>query len=710
MGDVIVGTALAIAYVMGFAWVGVFVSRSLLPRESPVLRCLATAIAALLTATLVFHGLLAVSRFDRLSALVVVGLLVAGCIALDRSLGDPGERKPRSLSSYLSLLASTVARTPGRSRWIALASTLGFLLFTLVTITRSITLPTVGWDSITYHYVKAGMWVQRGGPIELDAPGGWSMYRAIFGGGEVFTAWSMLAFGNDTLAGAVDAFFWVGIALVLFALGRELGLRVRERAAVAVYALFIPAIWDAVGWGYVDLTSTALQLTGLLLAMRYFRTRAAPLIGFAMAALGLAAGTKLTAGPVLASAGFVFLYGLVTVQRGQRLAIFNWLAGGSLVALLCIVPWLVQNLIETGYPLRFPMEFFGIALGADNAAFDWSQDRDLPAYEFAAEFAALSALFQWPWVNLSHLGIASLLPLVLAPAGFARVFRTNRELRAPLVLALLICGATLVAFYDRAFSFSRLEFFWVNGRFLQIIVCLALPLAFRALAPSGSVRDGLGLIIAIAAAVQCLAFASYRFLQPTPQVVIGGLVAGALAVVAAIAIRARIPSPGVRVVALGLLVLVCAMGLDHLRDPERRYMLLVGRNTSDDVFRYWWQAGHLSEIEGDALRIAVTAGPRQDADNWLMYYFMGSDLQNSLHYLPISTDGEIIPFGPDERRRREGDVDAWLSRVTSQEISHVLSFFPTSIELEWMEARPDRFQRLAGYKREWGFYRVVARP
>jgi len=90
-----------------------------------------------------------------------------------------------------------------------------------------------------------------------------------------------------------------------------------------------------------------------------------------------------------------------------------------------------------------------------------------------------------------------------------------------------------------------------------------------------------------------------------------------------------------------------------------------------------------------------------------MYYFMGKDLQNTLHYLPISTDGSIIPFGPDTRRQDEGDVEAWLGRIEVQEISHVFSFFPSSLELGWMQARPGRFLRLNGNDQHWALYRVL---
>jgi hypothetical protein len=90
-----------------------------------------------------------------------------------------------------------------------------------------------------------------------------------------------------------------------------------------------------------------------------------------------------------------------------------------------------------------------------------------------------------------------------------------------------------------------------------------------------------------------------------------------------------------------------------------------------------------------------------------MYYFMGADLQNTLHYMPISTAGDFIDFGPEGRRRAEGDVDAWMSRIREHRISHVISFVPASLEIAWMNGHPDEFARLTGHEDRWALFRVI---
>ena len=104
--------------------------------------------------------------------------------------------------------------------------------------------------------------------------------------------------------------------------------------------------------------------------------------------------------------------------------------------------------------------------------------------------------------------------------------------------------------------------------------------------------------------------------------------------------------------------------------------------------------------------IAITSGSHHDADNWYMYYFLGRRLQNRLHYVPISTSGNFIAFGSDGERRRSGDYAAWVDRLASDGVSYVVSFQPRSVELDWMESRPQLFERLEGAPRAWGLFRT----
>jgi hypothetical protein len=107
----------------------------------------------------------------------------------------------------------------------------------------------------------------------------------------------------------------------------------------------------------------------------------------------------------------------------------------------------------------------------------------------------------------------------------------------------------------------------------------------------------------------------------------------------------------------------------------------------------------------ESYRIAMTSGPYQNSDNWYMAYFLGNDLQNRIGYVPISGDGNISRFGWDGKTRRQGNREAWLTRLEERNFTHVMSFIPSSLELTWMESMPDRFRRLVGDGKSWGLYR-----
>src|SRR5439155_10110040 len=94
-----------------------------------------------------------------------------------------------------------------------------------IVVAHSLLLPPLGWDSLTYHAVKAARWVQRAGFVDAVAPGTWAVYRNYWAGAEVLTAWSMLPFHADTLAMAMQAVHWLLLGLAIIALVRELGAR-----------------------------------------------------------------------------------------------------------------------------------------------------------------------------------------------------------------------------------------------------------------------------------------------------------------------------------------------------------------------------------------------------------------------------------------------------------------------------------------------------
>jgi hypothetical protein len=155
-----------------------------------------------------------------------------------------------------------------------------------------------------------------------------------------------------------------------------------------------------------------------------------------------------------------------------------------------------------------------------------------------------------------------------------------------------------------------------------------------------------------------------------------------------------------------LVPLLCLPTL-HAYRARVRYRAAAQSVVHHLTLKYWAPAARCVDNPGVAHTIAVTAGPVQNADNWFMYFFLGSRLQNRLCYVPVTPSGDIVDFGPDNERRQQADFDAWLARLTEQGVTHVMSFYPASIELSWMENHPDRFQPLVNEKNAWGLFRFL---
>ena len=96
--------------------------------------------------------------------------------------------------------------------------------------------------------------------------------------------------------------------------------------------------------------------------------------------------------------------------------------------------------------------------------------------------------------------------------------------------------------------------------------------------------------------------------------------------------------------------------------------------------------------EPDGLRVAVTAGfAGPTGHNNLRAPFLGSDLQNTLLYVPITTDGSIVDLASPGAEDLF-DEAAWLDRIEEERVDAVAVVAPRPPELAAIEANPDRFR------------------
>jgi 4-amino-4-deoxy-L-arabinose transferase-like glycosyltransferase len=639
--------------------------------RSPVmLRLTAVAIATLWILTVVFHLLIALHAFR----LPVVLLLLPG-IALAFRRSVRGQITGRHFLRWW--------RT---GRWRQSWFTAGAAIFGILAV-RALFVPPVSWDSLTYHLVKAALWVQGGGPIALRAPGGGGAYMDVPGGVDALWAWVMLPFHSDLLVGVADVAGYFLLGAGVYGLGRELGARARLAALGAAFVMAMPSALMAAGSNYVD-NMVAFYLTAATaFALRYLRRGEPGCAILAAMAGGLAAGSKLTAVPLLA----VFLVAILlrAWRGGSRPTARRVIAVSAAAALLVSAPWYLRTWIATGYPLSpYPVRVAGIVLGVSADADWYGQQRPVAQpYTFAAEWPALLTMFHDPFSNT--LGPVAAIPVAILPATLFWLWRRHRP--SAILLGTLLAAA-LQTYLSPQYAVTRLGWARMSGRYFLHPVAIAVTLGLAAF-PAAPLTT----VLALATALNLWFHGGLYWTGLELTLVLSYL--GVLAL--AVWLAGRFSGGIARTTAVAVLSVAC-LGVGQAGRDLFRYELAASAIVTHEAPRFPAEA--LAAVNGQVGRtVAFTSGPYQVADNWLVYPFLGSRLQNTPVYVPISRSGRLIPH-PDPEYLKDADVEAWLARLEALQVEVVVSFSPSGPELAWMESRPVAFPRIAGDGQDWGVY------
>jgi hypothetical protein len=179
------------------------------------------------------------------------------------------------------------------------------------------------------------------------------------------------------------------------------------------------------------------------------------------------------------------------------------------------------------------------------------------------------------------------------------------------------------------------------------------------------------------------------FLHNAPVEELLAELAAASAIVAAVVVVRVMPRPA-RPLAAILVAALAITGLGTWRDGSRYRLAAI-----NSVFPWgpgrWVALAQALDQPARPRRVAITAGRDRVPHNLLGYPFFGRRLQN-----------EVVQV---EAR----DAGTWLAALERQGITDVVSLAPRTPELGWMEARPERFERLAGGPQE-GAFRLLPAP
>lgn len=570
-------------------------------------------------------------------------------------------------------------------------------------LARDSLLPPLANDALTYHAVKAGMWVQSGHIGLMEAPGGWFNYRVYPGGGEALQALGMIPFHNDFLMGSVDFIHWVALIPALFLLGRCVGLEPKSSLIAGLFCLFLPVVLFSVGGCYVDIIFALALVLGLAFVSSFFLRRHVQYLLLGLMSLGVAGGVKYLAYAPICVVLLVIVFH-ISLRREKRILTLLIFCVALTLMLAPMTPWLVYNIPSQGHSY-FPISFnvAGLRLSAHNPVVDWFLDQpQILPYDLKQESTAFVRLFLWPWETgygwkLPNLGILSLLPLCVFPMAIVSLMRQQFWVG---FLIFTSAGTLMGSYFLPDFTFIRQFYADFNSRFLLgavfpviVISVVVFQNFFR--------QRYLDFLLLASVLSLIIGIRIYWKSFELPYIALSSALIG---LVVWTIFSGRCIHSAQHILKVIIVLVFCLTGLYLMRDNLRNETI-VESYFFHEFPRYWIHAvGH---VDSDAIpkRIAITGGPRQTGDNWFMYLFMGKHLQNIIYYIPITQSGKIRHQGPWASDEEQSDYESWLGRINLNKITEVMSFGPKSIELSWMLNHPDKFEQITGNSQD-GLFRV----
>lgn len=644
-------------------------------------------------ASVSFHLLYPLGAFTPITA-PLFGTTACVFVAL-----QPGVRSNLWLevTSGLRWLKILGERYPLGWRWVVLAT------IALLTV-RTLLIPPLGWDSLTYHNVRIAFWLQGEGFSYPDAPGTWNLFRHYFAGHEVLAAWTVMPMRNDLFAGMINAIDWIWLGLSLWACARELKLP-EPLANAAGWLWMTPACVIALmGSGYVEIALCASALCALAGTLHFLShpDRWGVAVLAAMSA-GIAAATKLPGLLPAAICGLGIAYIAFFQRSGSPKQAFITVLLALFAVLAPVAPFLIFNTIETGAALSpAPIKIGGVRLGVADPAMKWFQMRGLDSsrYKFANEWNAIVkglGTLGKPSASVHQLGVSWSL---LAPIGILLLFL--RSWKAAILVFAIVAGN--IAFYFLpGMTVARLLWPSEFSRYLLQALTLGTVLSLMAIpARHTEIRKIVMAFIAACAIFGCLRmttygiadfewlYLSYLFIGiALLSVIVWQLLVRRLFAIASVLVFGSFIFGGLTLV--------------KVRKDIRQAVY----NESFQFFpclRYWAPAMKFTD-DGKKHVIAITSGEFQNLDNWWSYPFFGNDFQNKLTYIPISKSGKILHFGYGKRRSERASRVAWKRRLLKQGVTEVVTFHPASVEQEWMQLEPKVFRQVTSNP-YWGMFRI----
>lgn len=645
-------------------------------REDPLALAIATLLGA--TAEAVAIGLLlgglGLLRFELALAALVALVVLLLVLARRGPLGPAGIGAP--------------ARLLLRRAWAQLAAHPALSLLAVHAVAsealRGLLRPPLSWDSLMYHLLLAGTWLQRG---DLDPVFGAypvNYYGFAPANGAVWFWWWMAPSHSELYVNLASLPHWALVGLAAGGVARQLGAA-RSWPLATFLVLLTPTVVRFAATQYVDLFLGASLVSAAFFGLRWLREPRAAAAALAGMGLGLAAGAKVLGIPYSGALAAALVLGAAGLGSWRRRAPHLALALALAVALGGF--FYLRNMAWGVDPLALACE--GSARGEEGVVVPAVPRANsvLHLWQTVGRTQLLDAFLGITRPQSVELGVGPV-ALVLLLAAFAVPFAVGRARRREGLVVTSQVAAELAFWLTVPFS-AQLHVF-ANVRYLVPGIALAFAgaaaLAERTLAEPW--RRGLA-----------LAFAVQSLLQLHAEMPHGVRLALAAADLAAVAVavspslrgflarRARVAA-GAAVV----LALAAAPLLARFRVEDRPRALLsewTAHQTSARLFAAGW--AWLDRFGGDGT-VAVSNVP----GNYFVYPAMGPYLERRVLFANVNRqDFDNAARYPNCDPRVDLSAEAWIENLREKGVRWVLlgryPEFDFAVEGRWAEARKDLF-------------------
>jgi hypothetical protein len=489
--------------------------------------------------------------------------------------------------------AADISERSGLVSWaLAGGTVLVAVLVPVAWLRMQVHQPPTGVDALDFHLPDVARWVEHHGFWGIHQFLPQLSHGTYPNNGDVLSLLALLNFHDTAFARFVFVPWLALLAVVVYALGRELGA---PRPSAAIYAsavTAVPVVSRSALYGVMpDVVMLFAYGAGLLFLLRHRRTARTDDLVLAGLGLGIAFGTKWYGVSVVAATVALWLVWRV-VERRRAGLVRDGLVVIGLVALAGGF-WLLRNLVLTGNPL-FPLK----VAPAGVTIFDAPPDlvRANGGFTVAHYLGDPSILRHYVWPGLrAALGYAPVALLAGALAAAAVAARRRREagpVLALAVLAVVLVGVYAITPYSAQGPEGRPVQVDANTRYLVPALLVAAAVAASLCGRLPRAR------IAVEAVGAALVLDGVRRAFDIPArtlVTTAVLLAGAALLV--LAFRARPPrAAGARLAAAAVLVLLVGLVGRH---EHNRYDLTAW--TADPAIQWLYEqapSGHRIGLSG----------------------------------------------------------------------------------------------------------------